>query len=321
MLKTAAELAVLQGSTDEAKILKEAKSSLIETGYDNWNGGITYFTLALEVPLKIFSKIEKSREGFERAIKDRMNSITRTDAANAISEVIITPVLLSDDENEGETEKSLDTIVPSFWEPNYFRLFISHSSIVKEGAHAIKEALAHYQVAAFVAHDDIEPSFEWQNEIENALRTMDALVAIITPEFSTSKWCDQEVGYALGRGKFVIPLTTDSSPYGFLAKIQGMKIKGLKATEVAKKISEALIQNPATRPRMTETLVESLVNSGSWETSRIIMGHLEKVPDLSSSQIARLLTAADENSQVKNAFMGSSTVPEKIRALAKRVSP
>ena len=72
---------------------------------------------------------------------------------------------------------------PIFWAPGHFRLFVTHVSAMKKAAHSVNAALASYQIAGFVAHDDIEPAKEWQAEIESALRTMDALTAIITPEF------------------------------------------------------------------------------------------------------------------------------------------
>jgi hypothetical protein len=71
---------------------------------------------------------------------------------------------------------------------------------------------------------------------------------------------------------------------------------------------------------MTETLVESLATSSSWENSRRLMALLDTVPSLTPIQIARLLTATEENIDVKNALMGNSTVPKRIHTLAKRLS-
>ena len=61
-----------------------------------------------------------------------------------------------------------------------FRLFISHISKHKDKATRLKDCLAPYAIAGFVAHEDILPTLEWQNEIERALYTMDAFVAIHT---------------------------------------------------------------------------------------------------------------------------------------------
>ena len=85
------------------------------------------------------------------------------------------------------------------WRSGYFRVFISHLTENKESATYLKNYLAKYGIDCFVAHEDIEPSKLWQTEIEKALASMDLLCAIITPNFYQSKWCDQEVGIALGR--------------------------------------------------------------------------------------------------------------------------
>jgi hypothetical protein len=51
--------------------------------------------------------------------------------------------------------------------------------------------LRSFGVSAFVAHENIEPT-KWQDEIEKALLSMNALAAILMPGFHESKWTDQE---------------------------------------------------------------------------------------------------------------------------------
>lgn len=201
------------------------------------------------------------------------------------------------------------------WQASYFRLFISHVSSSRKGAHGLKEALTPFQIDAFVAHDDIEPSSEWQIEIEEALKSMDAMVAIIRPGFSSSKWCDQEVGFALGSGKFVLPLTKEDTPHGFLAKIQALKVEGLEIKQIAEKISNLMIKKPLPSARMADVLVEGLVNAHSWETARRITKLLEKVPELSSSQLERLVNATKVNEKLKTTMVGTSTAIERIKKL------
>ena len=83
---------------------------------------------------------------------------------------------------------------PEFWGDNSARIFISHLAANKAEASQLKEQLEQYGSTAFVAHEDIEPTKEWQTEIESALASMDALVALLAPGFKESNWCDQEVG-------------------------------------------------------------------------------------------------------------------------------
>lgn len=69
---------------------------------------------------------------------------------------------------------------PDFWSEQDARLFLSHLAKMKEETKALKDELAEYGISAFVAHEDIEPTKEWQSEIESALSTMDGLVALLS---------------------------------------------------------------------------------------------------------------------------------------------
>src|SRR5437763_111569 len=62
-------------------------------------------------------------------------------------------------ELDGPTAAPLSASPPQAWERTpAFRLFISHISKDKLIAMRLKEALATHSIAAFVAHEDIEPT-------------------------------------------------------------------------------------------------------------------------------------------------------------------
>ena len=90
---TAAQVAKLQGVSLEATVLEQAKASLVETGYDNWNGGTDLFTLMLEVPIPTYAAINHQREELERSIERRVSQVVRTEIGNRISDAVISPVL------------------------------------------------------------------------------------------------------------------------------------------------------------------------------------------------------------------------------------
>jgi len=143
---------------------------------------------------------------------------------------------------------------------------------------------------------------------------MDALVALIAPGFLESRWCDQEVGIAIGRGKLVLPLKVGADPHGFMGKYQALQVVGLDAPALAEKIVEVLSQNSLSAERMSESLVDRLANSTSWDSSKRTMSLLERASRLNASQVARLIRAIDENVDVGQAW----GVPERIRALVER---
>lgn len=322
LVATASEIASLRGALDEASLLGAAKATLVQTGHDNWDGGIDIYALMLEVPVRLYADVEERREKLEEAILKRIRHLIRGYGSVSIAEVVVSPVLVDrarplalDDTSEQirSPEEQVDS-VPSYWQSGHFRLFISHASAKRESAHRLKDALSTYQIAAFVAHDDIEPAKEWQPEIETALRTMDALVALISPDFLQSRWCDQEVGIAIGRGKLVVPLRVGADPHGFLGKYQGLQTKGSNATAIARQVFEILLRKDSTAPRIVDSLIERLVTSNSWSSSKATMALLSQAKHLSTSQAGRLLQALEENTEVSDAI----GVPEQIRSLVAR---
>ena len=91
---TAGEIALLRGAIDEARLLKEAKATLVQTGHDNWNGGIDIYALMLEVPITTYADFEERRSEIEKAILDRVQQLIRGYGNVKIGEVVFSPVLV-----------------------------------------------------------------------------------------------------------------------------------------------------------------------------------------------------------------------------------
>lgn len=139
------------------------------------------------------------------------------------------------------------------WGDNHtFRLFISHLATHSDKAKKTKEALEPYHIQAFVAHDDINPTREWQMEIEKALYTMDAMLCIHTEGFSNSVWTQQEIGFALGRSVKIISLRMNEDPKGFISKHQAILRRGRNAVGIAEEINTILLNDRLTKDRMSE---------------------------------------------------------------------
>ncbi|HBC82546.1 MAG TPA: TIR domain-containing protein [Escherichia sp.] len=158
-----------------------------------------------------------------------------------------------------------------FWKPGNFRLFLSHLASFKIQTSHLQTALRKFAISSFVAHEDIEPTKEWQNEIESGLKTMDALAAILMPGFQESKWCDQEVGVAVGRDILIIPIRKGLDPYGFIGKYQGIQAQGKSIGQVAEAIFETLVKSPKTKNKILIALSGSISNAVTEEEA------LEKV--------------------------------------------
>jgi len=155
-------------------------------------------------------------------------------------------------------QPSIELLDSKFWQPNHFRLFLSHISTFKVKTAQLQKILKEYGISSFVAHEDIEPTQEWQDEIETALHSMDALCAILTQNFNESAWTDQEVGVAVGRGVLIIPIRKGMDPYGFIGKYQGMQGDGKTIRKVAEGIFKILSNHPKTKDILAGALVNQI---------------------------------------------------------------
>jgi hypothetical protein len=205
-------------------------------------------------------------------------------------------------------------IDPPFWQKRMFRLFISHLSAERVYAAQLQEALLVYGISGFVAHNDIEPTLEWQTQIETALATADSLVALLHPAFHFSHWTDQEIGFAMGRGLPVFSVRFGQDPYGFIGRFQGFVGTGKTPETLAGELFNAYRKNKQSQKRMGEVLLNLFEDSGNFAAAKLRIGHLEQLEVWDSSFASRLEAAAKSNSQIS----GSWGVPERVRALAKR---
>ncbi|MXR68646.1 TIR domain-containing protein [Shewanella sp. JBTF-M18] len=177
---------------------------------------------------------------------------------------------------------TISTKEATFWKAGYFRLFLSHLASFKVQTSHLQSVLSNYAISAFVAHEDIEPSKEWQLEIEAGLHSMDALAAILMNGFKESNWCDQEVGVAVGRGVLIIPVRRGLDPYGFIGKYQGIQALNKTVGEVAEQIFLTIVKSPKTREKMLNSLVNAIAQSTDIEEAinRVnILKSLESVPE------------------------------------------
>lgn len=176
--------------------------------------------------------------------------------------------MLLDVANQLGIDSDSNELLPSalseskYWLIDHFRVFISHVHTARFQAGNLRYALQRFGISAFVAHDDIDTSDEWQEEILRSLMSMDAFVAILTPDFNSSRWTDQEVGIAVARNVLLIPINRGENPYGFLAKYQALSSKGLKVKDVASEVFRTIAVSPRTRGRIIETLTR-VISTGS----------------------------------------------------------
>ena len=188
------------------------------------------------------------------------------------------------------------------WGDAGFRLFLSHKTEVKVETAALKERLRLFGISCFVAHEDIHPTREWQDEIENALASMNSFVALMTEGFHDSLWTDQEVGYAVARGVPIIAVRLGKDPYGFIGKFQALTSTWQAAYE---DIVRILIKNG----KMVDAYIQALRGCPSWDSGNVLAKALPSIEKLTTSQIDALVAAYNETSELRGSFGFSGTKP------------
>lgn len=181
------------------------------------------------------------------------------------------------------------------WGEDGFRVFLSHKNDFKVKVTELKKELKKFGISSFVAHEDIHATRAWQDEIENALFSMDALVALMTKGFHDSLWTDQEIGVAFGRGVPIIAVKLGEDPYGFIGKSQALSCPWNK---VAESIAGLLICND----KMIDPFIEAVKNCEDFNDGNKLADILPNITKLSNEQANALVSAYNENGQIQSSF-------------------
>lgn len=311
VVDTLADLYRHQGDKAMLSLLESAEATIAFEEYDNWNSGQNYYSLQLRIPRKQFAVIESRVEPLQKALQVKLGTVFKGTDPHFLTSVVITPLIKS--KGSSRQKSAAPDATERVWGKDGFRLFISHVSKHKKRVGELKDALAAYGVRGFVAHEDIQPTQDWQSEIETALNTMHGMVAIVTPEFKDSEWTDQEIGYALGRGIKLIAVKAGCLPHGLLARQQAMTGDIDKIPLMAKGIVTILVKDNATQSRMRDAMAEALVSSSCWADSKLIADQLETIGSITASNAESIRLALKENSQVSKAY----GLPGRLQALLK----
>lgn len=173
-----------------------------------------------------------------------------------------------------------------------------------------------FGITSFVAHNDIEPTSEWQSQIETALGTCDSLVALLHPDFHNSNWTDQEIGFVMGRSLPVFAVQLGQVPYGFIGRFQAFNGNGKLSGALARELFDAYRKHKQTQTRLGAVLIHLFERSGSYDSAKVRIGYLVEVEAWDLSYSERVSAAAENNSQIFDSW----GVKDRVKALVKKWS-
>ena len=281
---TARELLRAEGKSSAADLLIPENVGFALRDHDDWNGGIDSYEVVVDVPIGNYAQLKKNSE-----IASVTKSISEALSAVFIGEESIDVLGVALRPSASAIELKSDAPIvsnASFWTPGHFRVFISHVTKEKGRASRLKEALAGYGMSCFVSEEDISATSSWHDEISKALKTMDCLIAIISEGFIVSRWCDQEVGFGLGRDVLCIPIKSNVPPYGLFGKYQALPAMERKMREVAEDIFKIVSTNEKTKSIYQKNLADLFLTSKTQKIALDRLTLLEKIPNLEKDVVS-----------------------------------
>ena len=259
-LSTAKELLKVRNKDLAYDVLVSSQCNHWISWSDNSNfRNTSYFQFDFMCPIKLFVDIKDNGQltYVTDSIKEAINESAGCDEGFVASDVILVPST-----NVDSSPIIANKELP-FWKDGFYRVFISHAHEQETTANAISKELQIFGITAFVAKNDIDPGDAWREVIEKSLFTSDALVAILTPEFYYSQWCQQEVGFGLGRNIFCLPLKMNerSNPVGIFGKCQALDVISVDDKQIARKIFDSFSSNEKTSKEYSMQIVKLLLQS------------------------------------------------------------
>jgi hypothetical protein len=259
--------------------------------YDGSHGHAISFFL----PEQLYHFGLREKASIEEKIKDHLNHLQRFPNEHVWQVTVGIDISADGDwrENSGMLVTAKRTVPPSaekrIWVgENTFRVFLSHISEFKSHTAVVKDRLRVFGISSFVAHEDIEPELKWQNEIELALASMHAFVALVTPGFHESKWTDQEVGFAFARRVPLIAVRLGTDPNGFIADRQAMTSTWATcATDIVKRLIK--------HDKMLTAYIHALHECPHYMVGNVLAEVLPAITVITNEQIDTLVNVCNRN--------------------------
>jgi len=198
------------------------------------------------------------------------------------------------------------------------KIFVSHSHHEREIAGAIKDELNRFGGLAFVAHEDINPTEEWKSALLRNLRECDVFLALLSGNFASSEWTDQESGIAVALGKVIVPVKVNLDPYGFIGKYQALRWDFEEPKLSLGKLVKVLFEK---KQLTVEGLIRGFAESYSYDDAGLNAELLGSGISFSKTQIDEVVKASMLNSQIFASFSAKPLLDKLFSAYSDMIKP
>ena len=183
------------------------------------------------------------------------------------------------------------------------RVFLSYHE-TEEGecrASALRKELAVLGVDATMARHSIRPGADWAQTIRTHLEASSALLCVASQGYTASPWCQQEIGWAIGRNLPVLWVRYEAGEHSvaFLAAQQDLiPLDVSNSAHIAENVGSWLASAEETREEMKAALLAAFADSQSFRQTRCIANVIGTLGSLTKDEWRQIDAAAEENPQV-----------------------
>src|SRR5690606_25635643 len=96
VLGTSARLFAADGAAREVAIVTYLTPAIVESHYDNWNGGTYFYNLILNAPINLNPQIEGSKKEISASVKEKIQVFLQGNDHEVLSEIAIVPAVVDD---------------------------------------------------------------------------------------------------------------------------------------------------------------------------------------------------------------------------------
>lgn len=198
--------------------------------------------------------------------------------------------------------------------------FLSYSHQDRQLAGLTKGFLDLYRFDTFLAHEDLQPSEEWQKTILLRLKDCTIFLPLLTDAFTKSDWTDQETGIAVGLKKIIVPLKVTINPYGFISKYQAQFLDGDNVHDACWNVVKTLASNPKVADGIKDGVIQLFGDSGSFGSAAGSATKLQSLEPFNDEQLNEIVRVSSKNNQIYSGFDARKYVRDLIRRNESRIN-
>lgn len=192
------------------------------------------------------------------------------------------------------------------------KVFISYSSKDKHFASNIVDCFERcVGFEMFLAHDDLFISDNFPKEIVRHIIEADFIVPLVSKNFLTSTYANQEIGIAFDRKKKIIPISVDGTdPKGFIQDLHAFKCSNWYSSNYIDVVTQVFFlsfKHPKFlqfREKATESIIYAFCKTNHFKITSItlsILIKLDQIIKLGDEQVGKIVAAATKNPQIYSA--------------------